>query len=77
VLVGETTFGKGSVQISRVLSNDQGALRVTIAHWLTPEERLIHNVGLEPDYVVELTQDDVQAGRDPQLDQAIELLSAN
>jgi carboxyl-terminal processing protease len=77
VLVGETTFGKGSVQISRVLSNNQGALRVTIAHWLTPEERLIHNVGLEPDYVVALTQDDVQAGRDPQLDKAIELLSAN
>lgn len=77
VLVGETTFGKGSVQISRVLSNNQGALRVTIAHWLTPDDRLIHEVGLEPDYAVALTEDDLQANRDPQLDKAIELLTAN
>ncbi len=73
-LVGETTFGKGSVQISRLLSNDQGALRITIAHWLTPNERLIHGVGLEPDVVVELTEEDAQADNDPQLDAAIELL---
>jgi carboxyl-terminal processing protease len=73
-LVGVTTFGKGSVQISRVLSNNQGALRVTIAHWFTPDDRLIHGLGLEPDVVVELTDEDLAAERDPQLDAAIELL---
>lgn len=76
-LVGETTFGKGSVQISRILSNDQGALKVTIAHWLTPHERLIHGLGLEPDVVVVLTEEDTQAQRDPQLDAAIELLGGS
>lgn len=76
-LVGATTFGKGSVQITRMLSGDQGALRVTIARWLTPEERQIHGIGLEPDYAVELTQEDVDAQRDPQLDEAIRLLSGN
>lgn len=76
-LVGETTYGKGSVQISRTLSNNQGALRVTVARWLTPEERQIHGVGLEPDYVVPFTQEDVDAGRDPQLDEAIRLLGGN
>jgi carboxyl-terminal processing protease len=76
-LVGETTFGKGSVQISRNLSNDQGALRITIAHWLTPNERHIDGVGLEPDVVVPLTDEDVQAQRDPQLDRAVELLNGS
>jgi carboxyl-terminal processing protease len=51
-LVGTTTFGKGSVQYWIPLDNDQGAVRVTIARWLTPNERLIHEVGLEPDYPV-------------------------
>ena len=76
-LVGETTFGKGSVQISRMLSDNQGALRITIAHWLTPNERQIHGIGLEPDVVVPITEEDLQAQRDPQLDRAIELLQAN
>jgi carboxyl-terminal processing protease len=75
-LVGVTTYGKGSVQISRMLANDQGALRITIAHWLTPHERQINGVGLEPDVVVELSAEDAQAGRDPQLDRAIEILTA-
>ncbi|HSV86111.1 MAG TPA: S41 family peptidase [Levilinea sp.] len=74
MLVGTTTFGKGSVQRWAPLSNDQGAVRVTFARWLTPHGRQIHLVGLEPDYVVELTEEDVQAERDPQLDKAIELL---
>lgn len=76
-LVGETTFGKGSVQISRLLSDGAGALRITIAHWLTPDERQIHGIGLEPDVVVPLTEEDLQAQRDPQLNRAVELLQAN
>ncbi len=49
-LVGSTTFGKGLVQTMIPLSNDQGQVRVTIARWLTPLERQIHEIGLEPDY---------------------------
>jgi carboxyl-terminal processing protease len=51
-LVGSTTFGKGSVQNWIPLDNDQGAVRVTIARWLTPLERHIHEVGLTPDYPI-------------------------
>ncbi|MEX1246850.1 MAG: S41 family peptidase [Anaerolineales bacterium] len=76
VLVGETTYGKGSVQQPVALSNDQGALRITIAHWLTPYRRLIHGLGLIPEYVVALTDEDIEQGLDPQLDKAIELLNA-
>ena len=57
------------------MTDDQGAVRVTIARWLTPNERTIHEIGLEPDVVVELTEEDVTAERDPQLDKAIELLT--
>ncbi|HNT54102.1 MAG TPA: S41 family peptidase [Anaerolineaceae bacterium] len=73
-LVGVTTYGKGSVQTWNELDDNQGAVRVTIARWLTPKERLIHEVGLTPDVVVEMTDEDVEAGRDPQLEKAIELL---
>lgn len=72
-LVGETTFGKGSVQLPHELS-DGSELRVTIAHWFTPSGRAIHGVGLEPDVPVERTPEDVTNGVDPQLDRAIELL---
>jgi carboxyl-terminal processing protease len=73
-LVGATTFGKGSVQNWIPLSNDQGAVRVTIARWLTPDKRQIHEVGLEPDYPVEYTEEDFQQELDPQLDKAVEIL---
>jgi carboxyl-terminal processing protease len=73
-LVGVTSFGKGSVQNWIPLKDDQGAVRVTIARWLTPNGRTIHEIGLEPDVVVELTEEDVAAERDPQLDKALELL---
>lgn len=74
-LVGTTTFGKGSVQTWVPLNNNQGAVRVTSSRWLTPKGRQINGVGLEPDIVVELTEEDVEAERDPQLDKAIELLN--
>ncbi len=73
-LVGVTTYGKGSVQNWIPLSNDQGAVRITIARWLTPNGYSIHEKGLEPDVVVEMTQEDYENQRDPQLDKAIELL---
>ena len=74
-LVGETSYGKGSVQNWIPLEDNQGAVRVTIAKWLTPEGRTIHKLGLTPDVIVELTDEDAAAERDPQLDKAIELLS--
>lgn len=73
-LVGVTSYGKGSVQNWVPLSNNQGAVRVTIAKWLTPDERTIHGEGLQPDVVVEITDEDRQADVDPQLDKAIEVL---
>ncbi len=76
LLVGTTSFGKGSVQVPFELSNDQGAIRVTTARWLTPDERLIAGVGIVPDVEVEITEEDVAAERDPQLEKAIELLTA-
>jgi carboxyl-terminal processing protease len=73
-LVGTTTFGKGSVQNWIELSNNEGAVRVTIARWLTPDKRQIHEQGLTPEYEVELTEEDVQNEEDPQLDKAIEVM---
>lgn len=73
-LVGVTTYGKGSVQNWLPLANDQGAVAVTIAKWLTPKEHHIQGVGLAPDVVVERTEEDSAADRDPQLDAAIQLL---
>jgi len=73
-LVGVVTYGKGSVQQLMPLSGDQGAARVTIARWLTPDERLIDGIGLTPDFIIELTDDDLANERDPQLDKAIEVL---
>ena len=72
-LVGEKTFGKGSVQNVIPLS-DGSSLHVTIAQWLTPKGRQISGQGLTPDVAVALTGDDVNAGRDPQLEQAIAAL---
>ena len=73
-LVGMTTFGKGSVQNWIELNNQQGAVRVTVARWLTPNERQIHGIGLSPDYEVEFTEQDMLDELDPQLDKAIEVL---
>ena len=74
-LVGMVTFGKGSVQNWIPLVDDQGQVRVTIARWLTPNGRTIHELGIEPDVIVELTEEDFEAERDPQLEKAIELIT--
>ncbi len=76
-LVGTKTYGKGSVQNWIPLANDQGAVRVTVARWLTPKERQINKVGIEPDVVVEFTEEDILAKRDVQLQKAIELLKTD
>ncbi|HVU06182.1 MAG TPA: S41 family peptidase [Candidatus Paceibacterota bacterium] len=73
-LVGTKTFGKGSVQELVNLTPDT-SLKVTIAKWLTPNGNSISKLGITPDYVVELTDADIKANRDPQMDKAVELLS--
>ena len=73
-LLGTVSYGKGSVQNWIPLSNDNGAVRITIAKWLTPNERTIHKIGLTPDYPVDLTPEDRQADKDPQLDEAVRVL---
>ncbi len=74
MLVGTTTYGKGTVQSWSTLVDNQGAIKVTIAHWLTPNERQIHGIGLTPDVEVQMTEEDIKANRDPQLDKAVEIL---
>jgi carboxyl-terminal processing protease len=73
-LIGEKSYGKGSVQNWIPLENNQGAVRITIARWLTPNNRQINEKGLEPDIVVTFSEEDVNAKRDVQLNKAIELL---
>ena len=74
-LVGETSFGKGSVQNWIPLDPDGGAVRVTIARWYTPNGHQIHGVGLQPDVAIPITEEDLNADRDPQLEEAISILN--
>ena len=74
-LVGITSYGKGSVQSYTQLVNSEGAVRVTIARWLTPNGRQINEVGLSPDFPVEITEQDIIDGKDPQLDKAVDVLT--
>ncbi|MDP1544534.1 MAG: S41 family peptidase [Anaerolineales bacterium] len=73
-LVGMISYGKGSVQNWIPLTGENGAVRITIAKWLTPNESAIHGIGLTPDYLVDMTLEDRQAGEDPQLDEAVRVL---
>lgn len=73
-VVGMKTFGKGSVQDYLNLP-DGSALKVTIAEWLTPSGRTINKTGLEPDVLVDRTEQDYEQQRDPQLDRALGILN--
>jgi len=72
-IIGETSFGKGSVQKLEGLI-DGSNLKITVANWLTPNGDLITDKGLEPDIKVEMTEEDYHEERDPQLDKAIEII---
>ncbi|OGZ02250.1 MAG: hypothetical protein A3G64_02930 [Candidatus Liptonbacteria bacterium RIFCSPLOWO2_12_FULL_60_15] len=69
-LIGEKTFGKGTVQQIIHLADDS-TLKITIAHWVLPKGTIIDKNGLEPDIEVKLTEKDIEAKRDPQLDRAL------
>ena len=72
-LIGETSFGKGSVQEIKNLNNGS-SLKVTVAKWLTPKGESISDHGLVPDIEIEITDKDYQDDKDPQLDKALEIL---
>ncbi len=74
-LIGEKSFGKGSVQELENLSGG-ATLKVTVARWLTPNRRLISEIGLEPDIKVEMTDEDIESGLDPQLNKALEIIES-
>ncbi len=75
VIVGTPTFGKGYIQNWVPLRNENGALRLTIARWLTPKGRKIQEFGLTPDYQIQITDQDIKNKVDSQLNQAITLLN--
>ncbi len=74
ILVGDKTFGKGSVQELVPVTADT-SIKVTIARWMTPNGLSISNQGIIPQYEVKRTQEDRIAKRDPQLEKAIEILN--
>lgn len=73
VLVGEKTFGKGSVQSLEEFS-DGSSLKLTVAKWLTPNGHCINKEGIEPDIAVELSEDDYNKDMDPQMDKAVSII---
>ena len=74
-LIGKKSFGKGTVQELETLKNGSMA-KITVAHWIMPGGRLIDKNGLDPDYEVNLTEEDIKADRDPQLEKAMEILKS-
>ncbi|MFC1756817.1 S41 family peptidase [Patescibacteria group bacterium] len=75
-LIGKKTYGKGSVQELIPIANGS-SIKLTIARWLTPEGVSISKNGLEPDIEVEYSIEEFEAGLDPQMDKAIEVLTNN
>lgn len=74
-LIGEKSFGKGSVQDAQSFPDGSG-VHITIAKWLTPNGTSIHGQGLDADVKMELQEEDVSSGKDPQLSKALELVQS-
>ncbi len=73
-LIGEKSFGKGSVQEISDLKDGASFLKITIAKWLTPKGNSISQVGLTPDVSVGISDSDLVDKKDPQLDKALEII---
>ena len=73
-LVGEKSFGKGSVQKLVELNDGESFIKITIAKWLTPKGSSISEVGLSPDVKIDITDNDLKVEKDSQLDKAIEII---
>jgi carboxyl-terminal processing protease len=72
-LVGEQTFGKGSVQTLKDFG-DGSSIKITIAKWLTPNGDSINEVGIKPEVEVKMSKEDYEMDKDPQMDKALEIL---
>ena len=72
-IVGQKSFGKGSVQQLEKLRGDS-SIKITVAKWLTPSGVYITDEGIMPDVEIEITEEDIQEMRDPQLEKALEML---
>lgn len=75
LLIGQPTFGKGTVQELEGLT-DGSSIKVTVANWLLPDGTLIEGKGITPDILVEETDQDILDGKDPQLDRALQMLKS-
>lgn len=73
ILVGEKTFGKGTVQELKNLT-DGSQIKITVAHWLLPKGALIDKNGIEPDIKVPVTEKEIAEKRDIQLEKALEVI---
>ena len=71
-VLGMKSFGKGLVQ--EVFELERGFLKITVSKWLTPQGKSINNEGIEPDIKIELTEDDYNNYRDPQLEEALKII---
>lgn len=74
IAIGEKTFGKGTVQEIMSRLNDGGSIRFTVAEWFTPSDRSISEQGITPDIEVLVSDEELKAGKDPQLDEAAKYL---
>lgn len=74
-LIGAATFGKGSVQ-ELINITPETSLKITVARWLGPNGEQIPITGIAPDVEVKMTDEDLKAERDPQMDRAVELVSS-
>ena len=72
-IIGMKSFGKGSVQ-ELISLPENSSVKITVAKWMTPNGDYIMDKGIEPDIKVELTEDDYDNDRDPQLEKALEIL---
>ena len=72
-LIGEKSFGKGTVQQLMNLP-DGSSLKITVAHWVLPSGRILDYDGLVPTYEVPITTAQIAAGQDPQLDMALKIV---
>lgn len=74
-VIGEKTFGKGSVQELFEMPQSKTSLKVTVAKWLTPKGTSINDEGITPDIEIEKKEEDAENDKDPQLDKAIDIIS--
>ncbi len=77
ILVGTDTYGKGLVQTINPIQNDGSAFKLTTQRYFTPNGTDINKKGIAPHFKVELTKEDIEKKRDPQLDKAVAILKGD